>query len=78
MAHEFIVHSKRIEAALKLAGCHELAERFEDARMGSSTSGEILMRLRHESKASLRCDAIPLAVKDDIHVLIQAIETTGV
>jgi hypothetical protein len=78
MAYDFIEHAKRIESALKLAGCHEIAERFEDARLGSSTSGEILMRLRHESKISLSDDTIPQAVKDDMTALAKAIDTTGV
>jgi hypothetical protein len=77
VAHDFIEHSKRIEAALKQAGCLESAERFEDARLGSSTSGEILVRLRHESQISLGDDAIPQAVKDDMIALTKTIDTTG-
>jgi hypothetical protein len=34
MAHDFIEHSKQIEAALRQAGCPEIAERFEDAGLG--------------------------------------------
>ena len=78
MTHDFIEHSKRIEAALKQAGCLEIAERFEEARLGSSTSGEILMRLRHEGKTNLGDDAIPQAVKDDMTALAKAIDASGV
>lgn len=78
MVHDFIEHSKRIETALKQAGCLESAERFEEARLGSLTSGEILMRLRHESKISLVDAAIPQVVKDDMIALAKAIDTTGV
>ncbi len=78
MAHDFIEHSKRIETALKQAGCLEIAERFEDARLGSSTSGEILMRLRHESKNCLSDDAVPQPVKDDMTALAKAIDTTDI
>ena len=78
MAYDFIEHSKRIEAALTQAGCPEIAERFEDARLGSSTSGEILMRLRYESRTSLGNDVIPQAVKDDMTALANEINKTGV
>jgi hypothetical protein len=78
MAYDYISHSKRIERDLMRLGCEEYAKRLEEARLFSSTSGEILMRLRHECKAAFCDQTVPDAVKPELDALVRAIDKSGV
>jgi hypothetical protein len=78
MQHDFIAHARRIEDALNIAGSKTIAERFEDARLGGATSGEILMGLRHECRLAQPDPAIPEEVKADMLALIRAVDKTGI
>ena len=78
MPHDFIEHAQRIEEALKLVRSVATAERFEDARLGGATSGEILMGLRHECRLAQLDPAIPKDIKSDMLALIRAVDATGI
>lgn len=78
MQHDFIAHAKRIEEALKITGFKAIAERFEDARLGGATSGEILMGLRYECRLAQSDPALPETIKADMLTLIQAVDKTGI
>jgi len=78
MPHDFIAHSERIEECLKLAGFAAVAECFEDARLGGSTSGEILMGLRHQSLAAQSNKSLPADVRADMAFLVREIDATGI
>ena len=77
MAHDFIEHSKRIEAALRESGHGAEADLLEDARLAASTSGELLMRLRHESRNIKAQQTLPQNVRIDLIALIKAIDASG-
>lgn len=78
MPHDFITHAKRIESALKLAGCPAIAERLEDARLGGATSGEILMGLRHECRTAQKDLEIPPEIRAEMLALAHAVDETGI
>ncbi|HOZ41204.1 MAG: hypothetical protein IPO05_02055 [Flavobacteriales bacterium] len=78
MAYDFIEHAKRIEHKLRQQGFSNLANRIEDARLGSSTSGELLMRLRYEAKEINAGERLPIDIRDDLEELISAIDDTGI
>ena len=78
MAYDYTAHAKRIEHALTLAGCHGIAARLEDARLGGSTSGEILMGLRHECRIAIADLVVSPEIKEDLRALVAQIDATGV
>lgn len=78
MAYDFIEHAKRVEHCLRQQGFPDWANKIEDARLGSSTSGELLMRLRYEAKEINVGEMLPNAIREDLEKLILAIDATGI
>ena len=78
MAYDYIAHAQRIEARLDVAGNKQVAKQLRDAWRAGSTSGEILMALRHTLRQLLATSSLPDSIKVDAEQLIAQINQSGV
>ncbi len=79
MAYDYIEHTKRIENNLRILGHVDHAQDIEDARLGGSTSGEILMGIRFKvEKVTSQIADLPVDLRKDINLLVDAINQSGV
>ena len=79
MPYNYIKHAERIENDLRVLGHVDHVKNIEAARLGGSTSGEILMGIRsHAEKIIQGTIDLPQSLRKDIHILIDLINQSGV